>query len=160
MGAVGQLRIHHTGRGDCVTDSVFSSWTEILNVSERISTFGNDPEGQNNRFELPGLSAFAVAMERLLPGDELVTLESDCMIVSQLKEVHPTGMHGDGMTWTKKLQIKRKRRVRGQQSYWREVKRFMPVGVQCKITKMCDGLLVELTYEDGHKAFLVGILGE
>ena len=143
-----------------MTNLVFSSWTEILNLSQRTSTFGTDVDGQTNSFELPGLSAFAVAVERLLPADELVTLEGDCMIVSQLKEVHPTGMHGNGMTWTKKLKIKRKRRVRGQQSYWREVKRFIPVGVECTITKMSDGLLVELTYEDGHKAFLVGILGD
>ena len=140
-----------------MTKSV-DSWTEVLNTTDRVSTFGIDPDGKISQVEVPGLSAFAVAMEKLLPGDELVTREGNNIIVAQLKHVEPLGMAQESMTWTKNLVITRKRRVKGTQSYWREVERFFSVGILFTATKMVDGFLVELTYQDGHKAFLVGIL--
>ena len=134
----------------------------VFDGGERHSVFGGDPDGRGvrSRFTLPDDEALSMALERLLPGDELVTLEGDSIVVGQIKEAQPQGVSDNGhMTWTKQMVITNRYKVT-EETYWQEVRRFIPTGVQMKVTKTGDDeALFEVTHTDGHKVFLVGILG-
>lgn len=133
------------------------SWANVFHNADRISSFGFDPDGagMRSRCEKPELSAMAVAFERLLPGDELVTFEHGSVIVARLDDAHPLAVtRGANMTWKKNLTATRKRKIRGDRSYHREVSRLFTVGAHVTVH---NNDLCEITYQDGHKAFLVGL---
>lgn len=133
----------------------------VFKGGERHSVFGRDPDGKKvcNEVELAAEDAMSIALENLLPGDELITIEGNCIVVAQVKEATPMGVTSNGhLSWAKHIVITEKVQVT-EKTYLQEVQRFMPAGVHAKVVRLYDGdVLVELTYGDGHKALLVGIL--
>lgn len=135
-------------------------FNEIFLQGETKSSFGPDKDGSTVSFTKPALDPTVVAMERMLPGDELVCIEGNQLVTFQSRSAHPLAMVRDQMTWKKTFLIKRKRRIKNLSSYWREIMQYMTVGSNIRIQRLGDGdydFLTEITHLDGKKTFLPGI---
>lgn len=133
---------------------------EIFLHGQTASSFGLDTDGRMVSFTTPALNPTMVAIERMLPGDEMVRIEGNELVTFESRSAHPLAMVNDNMTWRKSLLIKRTHRIKNVSSYWREIRRYITVGSHMRVQRLGDGnfdFLVEVTHVDGKKTFLPGI---